>query len=252
MKHFQPVGVSLIGKVRKRNEDSFIFTNDPSHKNQIAVIADGIGSCKHGDLASRFASEVFFRKWETAEAADFKTLAEMENFMLEAIQYVNSELFRLNQSTIEYQECHIGTTLVAVAIMEKYLVAVHAGDSRFYEFTNKGELIQHTEDHTLLTKAKKFGKLDLHGVSEAEYGHILTKAVGVREEINSVKRLVQSFKRNPKSRYLICSDGLSHQLKDETIANILAETTTNEAALNKLILATYLAGADDNLTIVLW
>ena len=252
MKRFQPVGVSLIGKVRKRNEDSFIFTNDPNHKNQIAIISDGIGGCKYGDLASRFACELFFHEWQEKGAADFKTVTEIESFMLETIQSVNTELFNLNQSKPEYQDCYIGTTLVAVAIMDKYLVSVHVGDSRFYEFTGKSELLQRTEDHTLLTKAQKFGKLDLPGIREVEYAHILTKAVGVREKISSVQRLVQTFKRNPQSRYLICSDGLSHQLSDNSIANILEETTTNEAALNKLILATYLAGADDNLTIILW
>ena len=239
-----------MGKVRKRNEDSFIFSKDPNSRNQIAIIADGIGSCKHGDWASRFVCEKFYREFIEQKANDIKSVSAMESFMVDALKKVNAELFELNER--EFSSCHIGTTLVAVAIMEKYLVSIHVGDSRFYEFTNKQELIQRTEDHTLMARFKKFGKLDLPNIPETEYEHILTKAVGVRKEISSDSSLVQSFKRNSKSNYLICSDGLSHQLKDELICNILKESANMEAALNKLILATYIAGAEDNLTIVLW
>lgn len=249
MKKSSPVGVSLLGKVRKRNEDSFIFTNDTRHKNQISIIADGIGSCKYGDLASRFVCELFFREWEKSGAADFKSVAAMEDFMVSTLEFVNSELHKLNQTNAEYQLCHIGTTIVAMVVMDKYVVVIHAGDSRFYEFTGKGELILHTEDHTLLNRAKKIGAFDVPGFTEEEYEHVLTKAVGVREKITG--ELLQTIRRNSKSRYLLCSDGLSHQISDEAISKILRESGTNEDALNKLILATYFAGASDNLTIIL-
>ncbi len=255
MKKFSIIGISLLGKVRKRNEDSFVFTDDLSKRNQLAVITDGIGGCGHGDTASRFICELFYQEFEKQKAADLKSVSEVENFLLQAVETVNAELYELNTRTPEYQKCFIGTTLVAAVIMEKNIVFVHVGDSRLYELNSQKELILHTEDHTLLAQYKKYGEEkipEIPNISVAEYGHILTKAVGVKEKISSLPKQIQTIKRNSKSRYLICSDGLNHQISDGTIEKILAEAPSNEAALNKLVLATYIAGAEDNLTIILW
>ena len=74
MKKFSIIGISLLGKVRKRNEDSFVFTDDLSKRNQLAVITDGIGGCGHGDTASRFICELFYQEFEKQKAAESFTL----------------------------------------------------------------------------------------------------------------------------------------------------------------------------------
>ena len=64
--------------------------------------------------------------------------------------------------------------------------------------------------------------------------------------------IINTLKRRPDSRYLLCSDGLTHMVDNEKIATILNNTPDNRKAVNKLIAAAFAAGAIDNISIVLF
>ena len=90
-----PCGITLLGKVRSNNEDSFLYTDEDNVKNQLAIVADGIGGNLHGEIASRMCCQFFYEIWEEKKAMFIEDCKQMENFMLAALKEVNRKLFLL-------------------------------------------------------------------------------------------------------------------------------------------------------------
>lgn len=250
-----PYGVSMTGKVRKHNEDSFLYTDENGWRNQLAAVCDGIGGSMHGEIASRLCCQYFYELWEEKQAMFIENSEEMAKFMLDTLEQVNKKIFTINQ-TEQFSESPMGTTVAAAAFMPKDIIIVHAGDSRFYDFRSNGKLACLTADHTLLRKTVS----RLENISHADYANsdfcnFITKSVGPAEKIsdNDPKApLLTTIKRRTDSRYMLCSDGLTHMVDNERISTILKNTTDNRKAINKLISAAYSEGAIDNITIILY
>lgn len=249
-----PCGISLTGKVRQNNEDSFLYTNEDGWKNQFAIVADGIGGNIHGEIASRLCCQYFYELWEKKNAMNLDDPKQMEKFMLASLNEVNSEIFRINCQS-DFIEAPMGATVVAAAFMPKDIVIIHAGDSRFYDHRSNGKLACLTVDHTLLQKNRDLidDKLWADFIN-SELCNYITKSVGTSKSIDDDPKapLLSSIKRRPDSRYLLCSDGLTHMVSNEQISTILNNTPDNRKAMNKLIAACFAEGAVDNISIVLY
>lgn len=250
-----PYGISMTGKVREHNEDAFIYTDEKDWNNQLAVVCDGIGGSMHGEIASRMCCQYFYEIWEARKAMFIEDASRMEKFMLNTLAEVNRKIFKLN-SNDDFAESPMGTTVVAAAFMPKDIIIVHAGDSRFYDCRSNGKLACLTADHTLLRK-----NMDLIGDTSnidyvnSDFCNFITKSVGPTEDIhdNDAKApLLTCVKRRNDSRYLLCSDGLTHMVDNERISTIIKQNPDNRKAINKLISAAYAAGAIDNISIILY
>ena len=249
-----PCGITLTGKVREQNEDSFLYTNEADWKNQLAVVCDGIGGCMHGEIASRLCCQYFYEIWEAQKAMFIDDVEHMAKFMLETLAEVNSRIFTLNQ-TADFADTPMGTTVVCAALMPKDIVIVHAGDSRFYDCRDNGKLACLTADHTLARKSLELFSDSKIKFAESDFSNFITKSVGLSEVIsdNEPKApLLTVVKRRPNSRYLLCSDGLTHMVDNEQISTILRNTADNRKAVNKLVSAAFSAGAIDNISIILY
>lgn len=250
-----PCGISMTGKVRSRNEDSFLYTDEKDWPNQLAIVADGIGGNLHGEIASRLCCQYFYEIWEAEKAMFIENPSDMENFMRKTLDEVNSRIFQKNCQS-DFLETPMGSTIVAAAIMPDDIVVIHAGDSRFYDFRANGKLACLTTDHTFLQKNREIMPENKNiSFVKSELYNLITKSVGTGKTIadNDTKApLISILKKRPDSRYMLCSDGLTHMVDDEKIIRILSSTANNRQAVNKLIAASYSAGAFDNISIVLY
>ena len=86
-----PYGVSMTGKVRENNEDSFLYTNESTWLNQLAVVCDGIGGSMHGEIASYLCCKYFYEIWEERKAMFIEDAEEMKNFMFDTLAEVNKK-----------------------------------------------------------------------------------------------------------------------------------------------------------------
>lgn len=253
-KDFQgPYGLTLTGKVRTVNEDSFLYTDERNHPNNLAVIADGIGGNIHGEIASRLCCQYFYEIWEEQKAMFINDVKEMEHFMRRTLDIVNTRIFEKNAQT-DMLDNPMGTTVVAAAIMPKDIVVIHVGDSRFYEYRN-GKITCLTVDHTLIQQNKDL-LLNDQNIFPPEYEllNLITKSVGTGasiEDDDPQAPLINVTKLRQDSRYLLCSDGLSHMVDNNRIATIIKNSTNNKNAVNKLVAACFSSGAADNISIIL-
>jgi serine/threonine protein phosphatase PrpC len=214
------------GRVRTANQDAFAQLGARG----VWAVADGMGGYRDGDVASRMVCEGLQELDETTSLE--ATIDAIRRRMTE----VNE---RLHQASIREHNPVVSGSTVAVFIVQRTACAVvWAGDSRIYRFRH-GRLTQLTTDHTWAAE------LNLQQPNE-EADHAITRAVGGED---TLLLDVRRDRVRLGDRYLLCSDGLTRELPDERIAELMAGEDVQQCA-KALIDATMEAGARDNVTVV--
>jgi protein phosphatase len=225
------VGVrSDIGRLRQRNEDAYLV------KDSLFVVADGMGGHRGGDVASRLAVDSI----ESGTSAEV-TLEEL----VAEIQKANRAVLERGESDRDLRG--MGTTITAVITEDAKAHVAHVGDSRAY-LLRDGSLQQLTEDHTLVQRMVREGRLTQDEAAHHPQRSVLTRALGVDEDI-PVDEL--SLDIHAGDRVLLCSDGLSSMVDRDRIQKVLERERDPQTACDKLIDAANRAGGDDNITVIL-
>jgi serine/threonine protein phosphatase PrpC len=224
------VGVrSDIGRLRQRNEDAYLV------KDSLFVVADGMGGHRGGDVASTLALETI----ESGAPAE----VTLENLV--------QDIKRANQAVMDRGEADrelrgMGTTITAVIAEDAKAHVAHVGDSRAY-LLRDGSLQQLTEDHTLVQRMVREGRLSEDEAAHHPQRSVLTRALGVDDDI-PVDEL--SLDVHTGDRLLLCTDGLTSMVDRDRIKKILARERDPQVACDKLIDAANRAGGDDNITVI--
>ena len=142
----------------------------------------------------------------------------------------------------------MGTTLVAMLVVDDGVLIAHVGDSRAYRVRD-GKLTQLTEDHSLLNDYIKMKRLSEEEIANFPHKNVIVRALGMKE---TVKVDTQLDRPQPGDIYILCSDGLCGPASDEEIHEIvLAEAKDLKVAAAKLIERANDNGGPDNITVVL-
>ncbi len=217
---FRSAAASDVGRARKINQDAFLERPDVG----LWVVADGLGGHSHGEVASRMVCDAL---------ADFVPAASFEQVVEGAIDRLRQVNEQLVNGAAGAADGGSGSTVVALLTRASRYAVLWAGDSRAYRW--RGErLEQLTQDHS----AGEEGPLG--GVSTA-----ITRAVGGEPIL-----LVDTARGRVEvgDRFLLCSDGLTRTLPEETIVEHLKQPDPRVCA-DALIAATLEAGAPDNVTV---
>jgi protein phosphatase len=221
-----------VGLVRSNNQDELLVATG------LFAVADGMGGAAAGEVASATAIRQLREAFEAGEAT-------AENLSA-AAQSANRAVWDQAEANPEMRG--MGTTLVALALVEEgSLAAINVGDSRLYRF-HEGALQQITSDHNLVAELVAEGRLSKE---EAEYHprrNIMTRALGVDPEVP-----VDLFplEVEPGDRFLLCSDGLPRELSDDSIASLLRRLADPQQAALELVNEAKRRGGNDNITVVL-
>lgn len=198
---------SDIGTTRSVNQDSLFVRRlkTPLGAAVMAILCDGMGGRMHGELAS---SEVVlaFSDWMyralpaiCARKFDTQRLAQEWTALLRA------EDQRLRRFGDE-QGCSLGTTFVAMLLMQDCFFLANIGDSRAYKLTADG-ICQLSRDHTLVAQEVARGALTLEQASTAPRRNVLTRCLGSGQ--NTQPELLFGV-IEPETAFVLCSDGLYH------------------------------------------
>jgi serine/threonine protein phosphatase PrpC len=231
------------GRARSNNEDS-VAVDEPA---QLAVLADGMGGYNAGEVASGMLT-AFIRaelgRW-LQEASVTATDHEVRRAMDICVDNANRAIFNAANSNPQY--AGMGTTLVLAVFRDQRLLVGHVGDSRAYRLRG-GRLLQITRDHSLLQEQIDAGLITPEQAAFSANKNLVTRAVGVEDTV-----ILESHVHDilPGDIYLMCSDGLSDMLDDQTIAQVLQMYDSIEAAGAALIEAANDAGGKDNIAVIL-
>ncbi len=222
-----------VGLVRSSNQDLALETGT------LFAVADGMGGHAGGEVASRLAIDSLqaaFGRQPTGAG------------LAEAVTSANEVVW---QHSIDNAELRgMGTTMVAVALVDEagrdVLALVNVGDSRVYRFHDR-QLTQVTNDHSLAEEMVTTGELTPAEALVHPHRHILTRALGVSPDVD-----VDLWRIRPTrgDRFLLCSDGLTNELGDNQIIEILATIGDPQQAADLLVRAARSHGGSDNITAV--
>lgn len=223
--------VSEIGHVRALNEDS-LLTEPP-----LFVVADGMGGHEAGEVASALAVERLRGLVDDGPTTTEAIASEVRN--------VNGLLRRAVEGGAA-----MGTTVVGLALVDDggppaWLV-FNVGDSRAYGFAH-GRLERLSHDHSYVQDLVDMGEIDLTEARTHPHRNVVTRALGAADTVRAdywVRTVVAD------ERFLLCSDGVTSELDDDEIAEVLAAADRPEVAARRLVDRALDAGGNDNVTAV--
>jgi PPM family protein phosphatase len=262
-------GLSHPGKVRARNEDHFIVTRIgryletvltslpsgevPERAEEVGyamIVADGMGGHAGGELASRMAISGLIKLVLAMPDWIFRL---DETVATDATQRSKRRLRDLNTLLIEHGRQDqafrgMGTTLTAARTMGRHLQIVHVGDSRAY-LLHDARLLRLTRDHTYVQLLVDSGQLSEKEAADFDARHLLVNALGGVSE--DVEVDVDQLTLTSGDRLLLCSDGLTDLVDDDTIRQVLIDCRESAEACRRLIDLALAAGGRDNVTVVI-
>ncbi|MFR9753362.1 protein phosphatase 2C domain-containing protein [Nocardia sp. 004] len=218
------------GLVRDNNEDS-VYAGA-----RLLALADGMGGHAAGEVASQLMIAAL------AHLDDDEPGDDLLGKLDAATREGNAAI--ADQVEEEPQLDGMGTTLTAILFAGKKLGLVHIGDSRAY-LLRGGELAQITRDDTFVQSLVDEGRI----TPEQAHTHPQRSLIMRALTGNEIEPTLIMREARAGDRYLLCSDGLSDVVSDETITNTMREGSTDECA-DRLIELALRSGGPDNVTVV--
>jgi len=234
--NFQPFRIESgakthTGCVRDHNEDAFVAREEVG----LWVVADGMGGHEGGEWAS---AKIVEKLDELELPTDFDAACEA---IAEAIRKANRAIIVEARRRAK----QMGSTVVALLLRDDRYALLWVGDSRGY-LLRDGEMRQLTRDHTQVQEMVARGIMSPEDAIGHPMGHILSRAVGVRDEVE-VDMVTGEVA--PGDIYLICSDGLHGYVEETEVVRLLSQGAPEEAA-EQLVELTLAKGAPDNVTVI--
>lgn len=226
------VGVQTdVGRVRKGNEDSYLL------EAPIYAVADGMGGHIAGDVASATAVASISEGIEARHPEDGGDLAEL-------VVRANDAIWDKARSDPALRG--MGTTCTMMMVDGDVAHIAHVGDSRAY-LLRDGLFRQLTEDHTLVERMVREGRLSAEDAANHPQRNVITRALGVDA---NVQVDVLEERLADGDRILITSDGLTSMVEGEEIARVLDAEDDPQAAAERLVEMANDAGGEDNVTVL--
>lgn len=227
-----------IGRKRQLNQDYIYITENPiGNLPNLFIVADGMGGHKAGDYASDLAVETVMKE---VEASPEKNPEKILNHAISRANQVLRERARQ-----DFALNGMGTTLVAATCMGRFLEVANVGDSRLYVIGD--EITQITEDHSLVEEMVRMGGIDREEARNHPDKNIITRAVGARDDVE-----VDFFSRELQTgdMVLLCSDGLTNMVDDETICRVLKNGKSLRDRVEELVQMANINGGRDNISVI--
>lgn len=252
-------GKTNIGKVRATNQDSFAI-KQYADDILLAVVCDGMGGVRGGNIASETAIELFMKSFENNSVIDLSNCAEIDS--TQATAALAHAVFDANEAVYskamaQSELSGMGTTLVGALIIKNKLYVANIGDSRLYIDSGK-KLIQISEDHSYVQFLIDVGDITPEEAKVHPYRNRITRAIGIQPEIDCDYFTVD-LEKYPNYKILLCSDGLCGQVDNLVMHKIInkpltrKETAENklESTVDRLIEEALESGGPDNITAIL-
>jgi PPM family protein phosphatase len=226
----QVASLTDTGRRRRHNEDAYVC--EPP----LFAVADGMGGAQAGELASNLAA---------AALRDEGSRGGGEERVDELIQEANRRVYE--RQTQDSSATGMGTTMTVALVEDGHVAIGHVGDSRAYLIRDR-RLEQLTEDHSLVAELVRSGKLSPEEAEAHPQRSVITRALGTDPDVDVDTFSVET---KPGDLFLLCSDGLTAMVDDETILREVERNREDLTAASKaLVKAANKGGGDDNITVV--
>lgn len=227
------------GKVRSHNEDSVIIVRNQNDDYLLAV-ADGMGGHRCGEVASSIAISYLGKHFQ-------ETFRDMNKE--DAVEWIRQSVKEINRLIFNHAEEHpeskgMGTTLVLAISTNDYVLFGNIGDSSGFAMKDN-HIHKITYDHTLVNLLVTAGELTEEQAKEHPKRNVLMKALGANDPVE-----IDIFDCDIEvSDILLCSDGLTNMLDQESIERVLLSDYSVEDKVIRLIKKAINRGGTDNVSV---
>ncbi len=236
---------SDIGRVRPVNEDrADVFTHPTEPSHFVAVVADGMGGHKGGDVASTMAVDIVQREYERL-VQPHSTEEEWSLWLRQTIRLANETIYKYASTHEQYKG--MGTTLDIAVVTDQFLHIGHVGDSRVYLCTD--QLQQVTKDHSFVNALVDSGAITEEEAEVHPKKNWIVQAIGAQER---VRFDVATYSLQHVRAILLCTDGLSNEVTTEELQTILRSSKTSEQKVETMIERANEYGGEDNISVILF
>lgn len=226
-----------VGRTRETNEDAVLV--DEINGRQLLIVADGMGGHAAGDVASEEATAEIHR---VIDKRLTNGDTDSEAILSDAVEAANQRLQRLIEDDASLYG--MGTTVVAALIAEAEATIVNVGDSRAYHI---GETIEQvTVDQSLVQELVDSGEITKEEAQTHPQRNVVSQALGTNTSVAP-----DLYEVSVSDTLLLCSDGLSEEVDEIRIAEVVTETSSLESAAERLIKLANKNGGSDNITVAL-
>ncbi len=252
-------GRTDVGRTREHNEDAFLVadltrgkatlqpevrTHVVGDRGSLFMVADGMGGAAAGEIASAMAVEIILQELSGAIAEVAPTEDRFATAIKRATAAANAHIHTFALEHPEYRG--MGTTATVAGVLGDTLYLAQVGDSRAYLVRN-GVGRQITKDQSLMQKLIEEGQLTEAEAEQSERRNIILQALGPEATIR-VDLTHQSVRRGDV--LVLCSDGLSGQVRADEITRIVTEEPDLVAACKRMIDRANEMGGPDNITVI--
>lgn len=230
-----------VGMIRSNNQDSY-SAGDLTSEVTWAVVCDGMGGANGGNVASETAVKVISDKLTSGYHIGMNDNS-VKNLIVSAIEAANMTLFSMARNNEELSG--MGTTVVLAVRNSDTLYLSNVGDSRIYIVSDSG-ITQVTTDHSVVQIMLDRGEISPEEAKDHPKKNVITRALGVDPDV----RIDYSQEQlNENDIVLLCTDGLTNYVDDETILEI-CRTEDKYKIADKLVELANENGGGDNITVV--
>ena len=258
--HLHVAALSHPGMTGKNNEDryavsSFKMSADDPRPVLFAVVADGIGGHRAGEVAAELA--VNYISQGVGESNGKKPLKILESAIHDASQAIAAH------SASKTEQEGMGATCACAWLVDRKLYISHVGDSRIYLI--RGTKIRRlTVDHTWVQEAIEKGIISPEQARDHPNVHVIRRYLGSVQlpevdfrmylednEEDEEASENQGYEMEPGDALLLCSDGLTDLVWDDEILKTLLSKNSVKSAVEALVEMANQRGGHDNITVVL-
>lgn len=247
------VGQTDTGRVRPANEDAFVIADLSTHpttapvgprlevgsRGVLLAVSDGMGGAEAGEVASALVIE------SIQEHLDDDCLAsDLLDSVKCAVEQANRDVV---VAAREAGHAGMGATLVAVVVHGGLAHIASVGDSRVYLIRN-GEIRQITKDQSYVEMLVEAGMITREEAANSPYRNVILQAMGHRPEVTAA---LQRLSMRRGDVFLLCSDGLSNEVSDAEMFDIVKEGPSHDQAAARLVGLANERGGSDNITIII-
>ena len=230
------------GNVRQNNEDSFLF--EQFEKLNILILADGVGGHEDGEIASGYAVNIVMEYIKS----NYKLYSDYLHLLVDAFCDANKVIYEINleknSGENKISNRLMGTTLEVLLFDGDVLYFGHVGDSRIYIKDDNFRLL--TKDHSLVQYLYSSGALTEEEVKNYNDKNSILRAIGMEKHVEVD---VSSVRIKPKDIILVCSDGLTNELDDDKISEMLDFKYSAKEMVDNIISTVKNGLARDNVTV---
>lgn len=219
------------GIKRDHNEDTYGI----DLTNGLFLVADGMGGHDHGEIASALARDHIL--------SSVKNSISIKQAILDANQEI------INSSMEKPGDLPMGTTIAVLKITKNHYDCVWVGDSRIYKLNKQG-LLPISSDHSYVQELVDQDLITAAQARSHPHRNVVTQALGVTDN-SEIKVSEAKGKIKTGDKFLVCSDGLTEEVDDEQIAEIMNKSLSPKEIGDQLLIKALENGGSDNITVII-